>query len=150
MADLDREFAVRGPVCGAHALGVIDRERHGLFLVDVFAGLDGVDEVLAMEVLRGGDEDGVDALVVEQAAVIEIGGGAGDELLGVFEAAGVDVGEGDEIDIGAAQRPAGDLRAAVANADDARANAVVRAENAFGIGERGGEAGCHGPEKLAA
>jgi hypothetical protein len=64
---------------------MIDREGHGLFLINMLAGLDGVDEVLAVQMLRGGDDDGVDGLVIEQAAMIEISGCAGDEPLGVVE-----------------------------------------------------------------
>ncbi len=90
--------------------------------------------MLAMQVLRRGDQNCVDAFVIEKAAMIEISVGAGNEGLGVFEAARVYVGEGDEIDVGAAQRRAGDFRAAVANTDDAGANAVVRAQNASRIG----------------
>ena len=57
---------------GAHALGVVDGEGHGAFLIDVFAGGEGVDEMLAVQVLGRGDENGVDGLVVQQPAVIEM------------------------------------------------------------------------------
>ena len=72
MPDLHRAFA-GFLVRRAHALGVVDGERHGLFLIHVLAGVERGDEVLAVQVLRSGDQDGVDDLVVEQMAVIEIG-----------------------------------------------------------------------------
>ena len=57
MADL---YHVRAGVLlirGAHALGVLHRERHRLFLIDVFAGGERVGEVLAVQVLRRRDQD---------------------------------------------------------------------------------------------
>ena len=53
----------------------------------------------------------------------------GDEFGCVREAAGVDIGEGREFGAGAGDGFAGELRAAVAHADDADAEAVVRAED---------------------
>ena len=93
----------------AHALGVIHREGHRLFLVDVLAGGERGDEVLAMQVLRRGDQDGVDGLVVEQVAVVEIRLGVGRDLLHIFQPAGVDVGGADAFHIRAGQRLAQDL-----------------------------------------
>ncbi len=101
-------FAIRG----AHALGVLHRERHGLFLVDVLAGFDGMDEVLAVQMLRRGDYYRVDGFVVEQATVVEIGGRVWNQGLGVFQALGVDIGKCDEVDIRAGQRPMDQLRSA--------------------------------------
>ena len=72
MADLHGSscrLLVRRP----HPLGVIHGERHRLFLVDVLAGVERGGEVLAMQVLRRGDQDRVDDLVFEQVAVVEIG-----------------------------------------------------------------------------
>ena len=74
MADLHRPLAARVFRTAARMrLGVVHGERHGLFLVDMLAGVERRGEVLAVQVLRGGDQDGVDALVVEQVAVIEVG-----------------------------------------------------------------------------
>ena len=72
MADLHGMLAAVFLVGGAHALGVIHGERHGLFLIDMLAGGDGGGEVLAVQVLRRGDQDRVDVLVFEQAAIIEV------------------------------------------------------------------------------
>ena len=73
MADLHGVLAAVVLVSRAHALGVVHRERHRLFLVDVLAGAERGDEMLAVQMLRRGDQDRVDVLVVEQVAVIEIG-----------------------------------------------------------------------------
>ena len=59
--DLHRRLP-RPLVRRAHALGVVDGERHGLFLVDVLAGFQRSDEMLGVQVLRRGDQDGVDVL----------------------------------------------------------------------------------------
>ena len=80
MPDLDGQFpALRR---GAHALGVVHGERHGLFLVDVLASLERRHEMLAVEVLGRGDDDGVNALVIQQVAVVQVGLGGGRQLLG--------------------------------------------------------------------
>src|SRR5580658_6965938 len=103
-------------VGGAHAFGMIYGEGHGLFLVDVLAGFNGVDEVLAMQMLGSGDDDGVDGFVIQKAAMVEICCGAWYQRFGVFQAFGVDIGEGDEIEIGAGQGPMDQLSAAGADA----------------------------------
>ena len=63
---------------------MVHRKRHGLFLVNVFAGLHSRDEAFAMQMLRRGDEDGIDRFVFQQVTVIEIGLGVGREFPGVF------------------------------------------------------------------
>ncbi len=148
MADLHRALA-GALIRGAHALGVLHAERHGLFLVDVLAGVERGDEVLAMQVLRRGDEHRVDALVVQQVAVIEISLGAGRDGARVFQALGVDVGDAHEFGIGTGQRLAHDLRAAVAGADDAEANAVVGRQH-VGRGDGAGQTAGHFADEDAA
>jgi len=137
-------------VSGAHALGMVDRKRHGLFLVDVLARAERIDEMLAMQMLGRSDQDGVYRFVVEQAAMVEIGGGVGSDLFGGFKTAGIDVGEGDQVDVVALGGLASDLRAAVADADDAEADTLVSSEDTAGRGQRGREAGGHSTDKLAA
>jgi hypothetical protein len=112
-------------------LGVIHRERHGLFLIDVLPGLDGVDEMLAVQVLRRGDDNGVDRLVVQQTAVIQICGRGRHQPLGVVEPLGVNIGESNEVDVRAVQRPVNQLSAAVAHTDDAHADTVVGPQHAL-------------------
>src|ERR1035437_6613870 len=99
VADLDDMLAGVPLESGAHAFGMVYRERHGFFLVDVLAGGDGGGEVLRVEMLRGGDEDRVDILVVEQAAIVEVGLGVGRELLDVFQTACIDVGGAYALDV---------------------------------------------------
>ena len=65
--------------------------------------------MLAVQVLRGGDQDGIDVLIVQQAAIVQVGLGVGRDLLDVFQAAGVDVGGADAFDVGAGERLAKDL-----------------------------------------
>ena len=67
-ADLDH--ASRPLKCLAHAPGVAGIEGHGLFLVDVFAGLDRGDEVQGVLVLGRGDQDRVDVFVIQELAVV--------------------------------------------------------------------------------
>src|ERR1700685_3362106 len=82
--------------------------------------------------LGRGDEDGIDGGIVQELAVIRAGLRGGGEFGCVSEAAGVDVGEGGELGAGAGDGFAGELRAAVAHADDADAKAVVGAEDTSG------------------
>ena len=135
-------------VGGAHALGVVDGERHGLFLIDVLAGIERGGEMLAMEMLRRGDQDGVDGFVVEQIAVVEIGLGVGRNQFGVFETLGIDIGEGDELGVGAGDGGFNVLHAAVAGADDAEADAVVGSQD-VGNRERAGQAGSDFADEIA-
>ena len=99
MADLDGMPAGIVVESGAHAFGVLHGERHGFFLIDVLAAAESGGEVLGVEVLRGGDEDGVDVRVVEQAAIVEVGLGVGRAALNIFQAAGIDVGGAGACDI---------------------------------------------------
>ena len=128
MADLHGVLAAVFLERGAHALGVVHGERHGLFLVDMLAGGDGGGEVLAMQVLRGGDQHRVDVLVVQQVAIVEVSLGVGRDLLDVFQAARVDVGGADAFHVLAGQRLLQDFGAAGAGTDDAEADTLVRAQ----------------------
>src|SRR5262249_15237199 len=113
---------------------------HRLFLVDVLAGGQRVREVLAVEVLRGGDQDGVDILVFKKTTMIQIRFGVGRDRFGGFEGFGVDVGDTDAFDIGGRDRLLKNFPAAVAGSDDADADAVVGSED-VGCGERAGQTG---------
>ena len=149
MADLDGMLAGIVMESGAHAFGVVDGERHGLFLIDVLASRDGGGEVLGMEVLRCGDEDGVDVAVVEQAAVVEVGLGAGRDSLDVFQAAGIDVGGADAFHVLAGEGLLKDLGAAGAGTDDAEADTLAGAEGIAGR-QRAGQTGGDVAEEIAA
>jgi hypothetical protein len=132
---------------GAHALGVIHRERHRLFLVDVLARGERIDKVRAVQVLRRGDQDRVDILVLEHAPVIEIRLRIGRDLLDVLEAACVDVRRADALHTFAADGLLQNLRAARAGSDDADADAIVGAQN-IGRRQRSGESGGDMPYKI--
>ena len=128
MPDLNDSFA--GFLIGrAHSLGVIDRERHRLFLVDVLAGVERRDKMLAVQMLGRRDQDGVDRFVVEQAAVIVVRRRGGNKLFGVVETAGVDVGKRCEVHSRGRNGFANQLHAAIARADNTETNAVVSAQN---------------------
>ena len=115
----------------AHALGVVHRERHGLFLVDVLAGIERGGEAFGVQMLRGGDQYGIDILVLQQAAIVKVGFGVGRNAFHVFQAAGVDVGRADAFGVGAGDRLAENLGAAGAGSDDADADALVCAKNSI-------------------
>ena len=131
MSDLDGS-ARRILICGPHPFGVVHRKRHRLFLIDVFPGVERGDKVFTMQVLRRSDQNGVNRFVFEQVLVIEIGLSTRNDLLRVFEAAGIDVRESHELRIRSGNRVADDFHAARTGADDSQANAIVRAENAGG------------------
>jgi len=59
--------------------------------------------------------------------VIQIGFGVGNDSLGVIQPLGVDVGECHDVGVGQGDRLADQLHAAIARADQAEPNPVVRA-----------------------
>ena len=78
-------------------LGFGHRPRHGLLAIEVLAGGDGIDEVARVDVQRGSDDDRVDVLAIEQPPMIVERIDAGCELFRLAVAAGVNVGDGDEL-----------------------------------------------------
>ena len=133
----------------AHFLGVRHRERHGLFLVDVLAGVERGREVLRVEVLGCGHQHGVDALVVQQGAVIVIGLGARRNAPGLVEPLAIHIGGADALDVVAAHGFEQDLLAALARPDDADAYALARAEH-VGSRQRAGQTGSHFADEIPA
>ena len=71
----------------AHTARMVGIEGHGLFLIDVFACLNGGNEVEGMLVLGGRDEHGIDGLVVEQTAKVGVGLNARSDALHFVQAA---------------------------------------------------------------
>ncbi len=104
MADLHGVLAAVFLESGAHAFGVVHRERHGLFLVDVLAGRNRRGEVLAMQVLRGRDQHRVDILIVQQVAVVQVSLGVGRDLFDIFQPARIHIGRADAFHVLAGQR----------------------------------------------
>ena len=54
MTDLDHAIT-RALVRGAHGFGLVDREGHGLFLINVLAGVHGGNETFGVQMLWGGN-----------------------------------------------------------------------------------------------
>ncbi len=123
--DLHDMFAAVLTEGRAHALGVVDSERHRLFLINVLARVERGAEVFGMQVLRGRDHNRVDGLVLEQPPIIEIRRRTGRETLGAIELLGVDIAEGDDLGIRAGADVVEQLRGAVAEADEADADALI-------------------------
>ena len=106
------------------------RVRGGLLDVDVLAGGDGVDHLLAVPVVGRGDEHGVDVLAIEDAAVV-----ADDiELEGLarrrhplIEPRLVDLGRREELAVLLPAERVEHAAAAVAGADDRHADPIVGA-----------------------
>src|SRR5688500_11857165 len=74
-----------------HALGVVYRESHRLFLVDMLAGIQRGDEMLAMEMLGSRDQYSVNRFIIEEPPVVIIRRRRRRELLCVFKPATVNV-----------------------------------------------------------
>ena len=109
-------------ICGA--IGV--EMDHGLFAVDVLAGLHGVDGGLHVPVVGGADDDGVDVFAGQDLVVVAGGEDVvAPELLAVREAAVVAVGHGDEFDAGDLDGLAGVELAAPAGADEGDLDVVI-------------------------
>lgn len=81
---------------------LFDGEGEGLFAVDMLAGFTGIDGDAGVPVVRGGDDDRVDVLVVEDAAIIPNGNGRLSVRFlhpvgGLGEALAVDIADGDDV-----------------------------------------------------
>ena len=110
---------------------------HGLFAVDVFAGLHGVDGGLLVPVVGGADDDGVDIFAREDLVVVAGGEDVvAPDFLAVREAAVVAVGDGDELDAGDLHRDLGVSLALAAGADQRDLDVVVGGDGfgRFGLG----------------
>ncbi len=138
----------RAQVSRAHFLGVVHREGHGLFLVDVLARIERRHEAFLVQMLRRGDQHRVDVRVLQHVVVVEISLGIGCDGFDGFQALGVDIGGADQFGILAAQRLAQDFRAAVAGPDNSKADALVRAQH-VGRGQRTRQPGGHFADEIA-
>ena len=75
--------------------------NHGLFQVDVLAGLHGIYGGALMPMVGGGDEDGIDVFARKDFAVVAGGKKIRTpQLFGVREAAVIAVCDGDQLDAG--------------------------------------------------
>ncbi len=132
MLHADLDDLLRG-LCGLLALHSLRNvPGHGLFAIEVLAGLERGDEVLGVEVHGCGIDDGIDVFAFEQAHGIVVGVDAGNFGFGHVAAARVSVGHGHALDVGLSQGVIQILHAAIAGADEADTDAVVGAECAHG------------------
>jgi hypothetical protein len=103
----------------------------GFFAIDVLAGAGGKDRGGAMPAVAGGDDDGVDIRSGEQLVHVNIAGAvivaivAVDGLADDFAVGFLDVGNGDEVDIGLLEETFEHLAPARSEADSADGDAVV-------------------------
>ena len=54
----------------SHFTGFIDGVSHWLFAIDIFAGFHGIDGLLGVPVVRGGDQGDIDVLTIKDSAII--------------------------------------------------------------------------------
>ena len=149
VADLDGALTAGAFRGGAHLLRLVHGEGHGLFDVDMLAGVERANEMLGVEVLGSGDEDGVDCGIFEEVAIIGMLPGVGSDGARFFQAAGVDVGHAGAFGVGAAEGVAEEFGSAGAGADNSETNPIVGAED-VGRGECAGEAGGHVADEITA
>jgi hypothetical protein len=96
------------------ALALGERQRQGLFAIDVLARLHRLDGRDHMPVLRRGDANGVDVLPPDQIAEVRVGGadmgrglaliGLLDAPLGVLSTRSVHLADGQRLDVAKAQQ----------------------------------------------
>ena len=103
---------------------------HGLFRVDVFAGIHGVDGEIFVPVVRRGDEDRVDFLSLQQLTVVVESFHARRMLERAIDASSVDVAQGAHLYVRILLKQRHHVAAADTEPDRSQADAVtVSAEN---------------------
>jgi hypothetical protein len=114
-----------------HPAAFLQRVGEGLLDVDVLARPARVDGLEGVPVVRRGDEDRVDVLVVEKLAVVARGDGLARQFRGPLRPMRlVDVADRHNIDVRVRQRGLDQLPAAVAHADETDPDAFVGAVRA--------------------
>ncbi len=118
--------------------GLADIVGEGLFAVDIFAGADGGDGDVGVPVVGRGDDNDVDIFAGDDLAEIVIRGAAGvgaaglggvggvHGFLGVLAAGGVDVADGEHLDIVTVEVAAEMAAHHFAHADAADGEALAR------------------------
>src|SRR5262249_4685596 len=108
-----------------------DRVGQRLLAVDVEPGVGGGDPGQGVHVVRGGDDDGVQALVVEQVAEVAVGGAAPaaralvDQVARLGAVLGVDVADGHHLDVFFVQEHVDEAPPTATGADDADGDAAA-------------------------
>ena len=105
-------------------------ERHGLLLIHIFARLNGRHEVKRVLVLRRGDENRVNRLVIEQPPKITVSLEPRGESLRLVQPAGIDIRDCHGLYVRTAQGGPKDLLSPAARANQADADALIGAEDA--------------------
>ncbi len=103
------------------------RVRHRFFAVDIFSGVDGVDDDLLVPMIGNGGDQAIDLFVVEQIFVA-----AGDEKIGIAGnfarervAAIVEIGGGNALSAGERHGGSEQARSLHADADDAETQTIT-------------------------
>ena len=111
-----------------------DVVRDGFFDGGVFAGLAGPDAHQAVPVIGCDDGDGVDVLVFEELAIVDVGVDVliafGEVLLAPVQHSGINVAEGDDADTRHASIGVDMALAHAIEADDGNADVVIGASDA--------------------
>ena len=123
-----------------HGESVFDGVRHGLLAIDVFAGGAGIFKDVAMLVVHGGDENGVNVFAIENGAIV-----AGGWDAGVFHgflrgdvAAVIEVADGDALNAGNLEGSLEMFASANAGADGGEAHGVAGSDRTGRGGEQMG------------
>jgi hypothetical protein len=135
MAYLDDLFAAYTKPGGPHPLGVVNGEGHRFFLIDVLAGVERVDEVLGMEVLRSGDEHRIDTVVFKQQAVVVEDFAAGNALQGALAMGAVDVADRGNFNVGTSYGLRREVGSSGAVTNDAKPHPVIGSGHGAWYGE---------------
>ena len=122
-----------------HALGLLNGERHGSFLVDVLTGVERGHKLLRVQMLRRGDQNRVDACVFQQPPVLQVQFCGGHDRVGGLQSLRIDVRHGDAVGIRAGQSLTQQFGAPGPGPNDADTQAVVGAEH-VGCGQCPGQA----------
>ena len=128
MLQSDLNHAV-GFCCGRPALFRFrDRPSHGFLRVEVLSGGQRIQEMSRMDVQWAGDENAVNVLHVQQAAMVVERLNLRRQLFRFFAAAGVNIRDRHELHVRNSQHLVQKFLAASAHADHPHANTIVRAE----------------------
>src|ERR1700757_4773813 len=118
--------------CCQALLRLSNGPRHGLLTVEIFPGLEGVEEVSCMNMQRTGHNHCIDVSHLEQATMIVERLDAAGELLRFFSASVVDIGNCDQICVGQGLKLLEEVLSSSSNADHSHSHPVIRAEHSRG------------------
>jgi hypothetical protein len=85
--------------------------------------------MLAVQMLRRGDDNGINSLIVQKPAMIGMNRGARHQVVRVIQTLVVNVGECCDLNIRASGRLMNQFRPALPCADNSHTHAVVRAQH---------------------